>query len=286
MLQVFCDASERAYSTVGNLQGGTQDGELTASLDTSKSRVDPLKKMTLPRLEPMGAVTLVRLASHLIMTLKIEQKQARMWMWPGSTAIRSATRHRSGNSLTQPEWQRSDPWPTQSHRIDEKINLAHLPNQEQNRVQSQLWWNGPGFLSSPDKWRKSDDNQVPEEVQLAGHCTAHHQRHSTHITSDGVGKISQPETNLLRDQLLRQNQRHKKDRLLMSSMRQKGSGSKQDHNSFSQEIKQLREGNDLNKEWTQTIPRWWWTAQHGKEAAAVRLYLQRAASMDSTINTQ
>lgn len=79
MLHLFCDASEQAYSTIGNVEGETQDGELTARLDTSKSRVDPLKKITLPSLGLMGAVTFARPASHLIMTLKIEQKQARMW---------------------------------------------------------------------------------------------------------------------------------------------------------------------------------------------------------------
>lgn len=55
-LHVSCDASERAYSAVAYLQGETRDGEMTVSLVASKSRVAPLKRMTLPRLELMGAL--------------------------------------------------------------------------------------------------------------------------------------------------------------------------------------------------------------------------------------
>lgn len=49
------------------------------SLVASKARVAPLKKMTLPRLELMGAVIGARLANNLIISLKMEQAQIKMW---------------------------------------------------------------------------------------------------------------------------------------------------------------------------------------------------------------
>lgn len=78
-LHVFCDASEKAYSAVAYLQGKTQEGETTMSLVGSKSRVAPLKKMTLQHLELMGAVIGARLANNLSTSLKGEQIQIQMW---------------------------------------------------------------------------------------------------------------------------------------------------------------------------------------------------------------
>lgn len=78
-LHVFCLTSERAYSAAAYLQGESPDGKPTMSLAASKSRVAPLKKMTLPRLELMGAVIGARLANNLMTTLKPEPHQIRMW---------------------------------------------------------------------------------------------------------------------------------------------------------------------------------------------------------------
>lgn len=47
-LHVFCHASERAYCAVGYLQGKSETAEMISTLVASKSRVAPLKKMTLP----------------------------------------------------------------------------------------------------------------------------------------------------------------------------------------------------------------------------------------------
>lgn len=55
-LHVFCDASEKAYSAVAYLQGQNKDGEVVTSFVASKSKVAPLKKMSVPRLELMGAL--------------------------------------------------------------------------------------------------------------------------------------------------------------------------------------------------------------------------------------
>ncbi len=57
-LHVFSDTSTRAYGAVAYLRNGPQSSILVA-----RTRVAPLKKLTLPRLELMGAVTAAQLAS-------------------------------------------------------------------------------------------------------------------------------------------------------------------------------------------------------------------------------
>ncbi|XP_014904475.1 uncharacterized protein LOC106957601 [Poecilia latipinna] len=78
-LHVYCDASEKAYGAVAYLQGQNNLGETITSFVASKSRVAPLKKMTLPRLELMGALIGARLGYSLLKPLNMEKNQLNMW---------------------------------------------------------------------------------------------------------------------------------------------------------------------------------------------------------------
>lgn len=61
MLVVFCDASRLAFGTSAYATWQLQDGKFNARFIAAKSRVAPLKELTIPRLELQAAV----LASHL-----------------------------------------------------------------------------------------------------------------------------------------------------------------------------------------------------------------------------
>lgn len=78
-LHVFCDASERAYSAVAYLCGRNKDGDIVTCFVASKSKVAPLKKITLPRLELLGALIGARLGIHLLGPLNMEKSQLKMW---------------------------------------------------------------------------------------------------------------------------------------------------------------------------------------------------------------
>lgn len=54
-LHGFCDASEQAYATVLYLRMMSADGIIEISLVESKTKVAPIKKLTIPRLELCGA---------------------------------------------------------------------------------------------------------------------------------------------------------------------------------------------------------------------------------------
>ena len=55
-MHVFCDASLRAYGSVVFLRRVRTDGSVELSFVVAKSRVAPLKSITLPRLELLAAL--------------------------------------------------------------------------------------------------------------------------------------------------------------------------------------------------------------------------------------
>jgi hypothetical protein len=59
-LHGFCDSNEKAYGACLYLRSVNQQGEVTTKLLCSKSRVAPLNKITLPRLELCGALLLAQ----------------------------------------------------------------------------------------------------------------------------------------------------------------------------------------------------------------------------------
>jgi len=60
----FADASERAYAAVVYLHVSTGDF-WTSNIVAAKSKVAPLKPVSLPRLELSAATLLVRLVNHI-----------------------------------------------------------------------------------------------------------------------------------------------------------------------------------------------------------------------------
>ena len=69
-LHGFCNASEDAYSGVIYTRVEETDGKVHIALVTSKTRVAPIKRLSIPRLELCGAHLLAKLLSHVRDTLK------------------------------------------------------------------------------------------------------------------------------------------------------------------------------------------------------------------------
>ena len=64
-LHGFCDASEAAYAAVVYVQTVDQQGKVHVSLAIAKTRVAPIKRLPLPRLELCGAHVLVNLLERM-----------------------------------------------------------------------------------------------------------------------------------------------------------------------------------------------------------------------------
>jgi len=66
----FCDASQRAICATVYLRSSNQEEKVTTHLICSKTKVTPLKKLTIPRLELSGAVLLTNLVSRVSQILR------------------------------------------------------------------------------------------------------------------------------------------------------------------------------------------------------------------------
>jgi hypothetical protein len=62
----FCDASERAFGACVYIRSGNANGNLHSQLLCSKSRVSPVKQVSIPRLELCGAQLLARLIKKVL----------------------------------------------------------------------------------------------------------------------------------------------------------------------------------------------------------------------------
>lgn len=72
VLHGFSDASEQAYGACIYMVCKGLNGKITTALMCSKSRVSPLKVLSLPRLELCGAVLLIRLINKVLTSLNVE----------------------------------------------------------------------------------------------------------------------------------------------------------------------------------------------------------------------
>ncbi|GBN61752.1 hypothetical protein AVEN_228269-1, partial [Araneus ventricosus] len=75
----FSDASERAYAAVLYLKCFTESGQFKTSLLCSKSRVAPLKTLTIPRLELSAALLLSRLVKKFVPILQLPIDEISLW---------------------------------------------------------------------------------------------------------------------------------------------------------------------------------------------------------------
>ncbi|XP_063979917.1 uncharacterized protein LOC135163941 [Diachasmimorpha longicaudata] len=133
----FCDASQIAYGACVYLRSKDKDGNVNVSLLCAKSRVAPLKKQTIPRLELCGALLLTSLIESV--TQSIHHKIDRVCYWTDSTVVLHWL-HISPNKLpvflAGPPWLSSEEhsWPTlelqfSSPALEERKAKISVPTQ-------------------------------------------------------------------------------------------------------------------------------------------------------------
>ncbi|KAL6418612.1 hypothetical protein ACFW04_011958 [Cataglyphis niger] len=183
-------ASERAYAAVVYSRTEDHQGEVSISLISAKTRVAPLKTVSLPRLELCAASLLTRLMARLRQALGAEDVPIHLWF----------------DSTVALGWIRGHPsrWTVYVANRVAEIQTAlpgahwHLPGKENpadcaswgispsELVDHLLWWRGPPWLSEDRmSWPSSREDQptgsMPEE------------RVNVHAVAAPVPEVTEPE---------------------------------------------------------------------------------------------
>ncbi|XP_068232198.1 uncharacterized protein [Palaemon carinicauda] len=173
----FGDASEKGYGACVYLRVPVENGSYKVSLVSSKSRVAPIKTITLPRLELMGCLLCSRLVNFVKNTLNLDNC-VRVRCWTDSTIALSwiqrdaskkdlfvANRVKEIRELTPPScWQ---------HCVS-KDNPADLITRgllADKLVDSNLWLYGPSMLKE-SQYQEREGNPVKYKDEIGIESTA------------------------------------------------------------------------------------------------------------------
>lgn len=154
-LHGFCDSSEKAYAAVVYLRTITDSGAVHLSFLCAKTRVAPLKRISIPRLELCAAVLLSDLLSAVESVYRDLLRVSSVFAYTDSTValswIRSSphkwTTFVSNRITYVQERLSSSQW---SHVASERnpADWASRGMVEPDAPRLQKWWAGPSFLTS------------------------------------------------------------------------------------------------------------------------------------------
>ena len=191
-LHTFCDASGDAYAAVSFLRTTTPEGNVKLTFVMAKSRVAPLKRPTIPRMELLACVIGARMARYVMDELHLSNQQSVIWS-DSTTAIAWITRNNQwgtfvGNRVKE-ICQLTDEmsW----RHVPGVNNPADLPSRgcSPSQLAQSKWWEGPCWLySEPEIWASVDCNT--DEDAIAGEM----KKSVTNVTNTANNTSDQTET--------------------------------------------------------------------------------------------
>ncbi|GFU77601.1 integrase catalytic domain-containing protein [Trichonephila clavipes] len=151
VLQGFADASEAAYGAVVYLQCFLHNGAAKVSILASKSRVAPIRVISIPRLELCACVLLAQLVKKIRSTLRLnisdivlhtDSTIALAWLNTPANRLKTfvANRVAKVQELTEGfQWNHVPSVLNPADLVSRGLRPCDLPN-------LRLWWHGPQFL--------------------------------------------------------------------------------------------------------------------------------------------
>ena len=188
-LHAFGDASEKGYGVCVYLVVCFSDGSSTSSLVTSRARVAPVKRVTLPRLELLSALLCARLMTYVRSSLQLPTDVS-YYCWL--------------DSMVALAWIKSDAhrWKTfvanrvaQIQQLTEPLCWSHCPGKDnpvdlvtkgvfaEQLVTSDTWLKGPAFLTDGSVRCETD------AVAAHSHVVAAEQSSSVTVSVDTSGQF-------------------------------------------------------------------------------------------------
>ena len=169
-LQGFSDASEAAYSAVVYVRAVYEDGSVSSTLVVAKTKVAPLKRVSITRLELCGAVLLTELMEAAGIALDIPRTNRHGWCdntsaicWLKGCPSRWKTYVGNRVSLAS-DYLAPEQW--------EYVPTLHNPADCASRglsatelINHPLWWHGPSWLlQTPVRTPSSPPAELDEQA--------------------------------------------------------------------------------------------------------------------------
>lgn len=182
----FSDASKRAYAAAVYLYVEFDTGEIKSNLIQAKSKVAPIKTVSIPRLELSGAVLLTKLMKRLQATwldridricCYTDSRIVLDWLAKHASHWHTFVANRVSfiqSTLPETSWQ----------HIPGTANPADFPSRglsAEDLVKSTIWWHGPD-LRKLKKEEPSEEELLNEKTEVA--------REACHLISVNHGEIA------------------------------------------------------------------------------------------------
>lgn len=179
-LHFFADASEKAMGCVAYARVSDEHGQTSIHMITSKSKVAPVRKMTIPRLELWAALMAAELSQFVRTTLNMGTVEAFFWT----------------DSIIAVYWIRRDPEANKPYVANRVAAIRDLSNgavwrhiegtqnpadlltrgfSAQALKTTKLWFKGPPWLACPlDKWPTPAATSLPPNMISAVRAEGKH----------------------------------------------------------------------------------------------------------------
>ncbi|XP_030750174.1 uncharacterized protein LOC115877962 [Sitophilus oryzae] len=172
-LHGFSDASQKAYGCCIFIRSINKKGECISNLLCSKSRVAPIRQVTLPRLELCAALLLAKLAQKVIQHLNIKFNKICLWSdsqitlyWIQGPSNKWKTFVANRVSEIQQLTDATNWYYVKS--ADNPADLITRGTAATELLNNKFWWSGPEWLLNPSfeptSFQGKDDFNFPNEL--------------------------------------------------------------------------------------------------------------------------